>query len=49
LTPVFVVKPSSDGCCFLSLTSMYSGQLEKFSVLASCFLTSVVDVADPAL
>src|SRR3954451_5173264 len=43
LTPYFFVKASSVGCFFVfSLTSMYSGQFEKFSVFASWRLTSVV-------
>src|SRR3954453_3985038 len=43
LTPVFFVKASRVGCCLVfSLTSMYNGQFEKFSVDASLRVTSVV-------
>src|SRR4051795_4096487 len=43
LTPYFFVKASSVGCFFVfSLTSMYSGQFEKFRVDASLRVTSVV-------
>src|SRR6476646_9272002 len=41
-TPYFFVNASSVGCLFPFSLSMYSGQLEKFSVLASWRLTAVV-------
>src|SRR3954452_19102560 len=46
LTPNFEVNWSSVGCFFVfSLTSMYSGQFEKFSVFASVRLTGADVVA----